>query len=123
MKQVWVADEITGDYITVPYRIPHPDMTLAESVAARAAFGRSKARDRTEQRLFDDLAEIRATVAWAKSTTSRRKAERTVQANRSARERATPKGTGENTDKSVIPTRQPAWAGADIRPFSDVERL
>jgi len=123
LKQVWVADEITGDYITVPYRIPHPDMTLAESVAARAVFGRSKARDRTEQRLFDNLAEIRATVAWAKSTTSRRKAERTVQANRSARERATPKGTGETTDKSVIPTRQPAWAGADIRPFSDVERL
>lgn len=27
LAQVWVADEVTGGYVAVPYRVPHPDMT------------------------------------------------------------------------------------------------
>jgi putative transposase len=125
LKEVWVADEASGDYIAAPYRIPHPDMTLAESIEARAAFRTAKARDRTEQRLFDNLADIRAIVAKAKTTTARRKAERTLQARRSVRERAV-------AASPEIPASQPAegaagklpaWAGTDVAPFADVERL
>ena len=29
LATVWVLDEETNDYIAVPYRVPHPDMTLS----------------------------------------------------------------------------------------------
>jgi putative transposase len=125
LKQVWVADDVTGDYVAVPYRIPHPDMTLAESIEARAALRTAKARDRTERRLFENLAEIRAIVAKARTTTTRRKAERTLQARRSAQERTV--GDAPATAASGSPEgaggRAPAWAGTQIVPFSDVEHL
>ena len=35
LSTVWVVDDATGDSIVVPYRIPHADMTLAESETAR----------------------------------------------------------------------------------------
>jgi len=124
LKQVWVADEAAGDYIAVPYRVPHPDMTLAESIAARAALRTAKARDRTERRLFDNLAEIRAIVAKAKTTTARRKAERTLQARRRVQERdaALSPETDDGAPESAA-AAAPSWAETDIVPFSDVERL
>ncbi len=71
LAQVWVADEVTGEYIAPPYRVPHPDMALAESEEAR--------------RPFDNLAEIRAITAQARSSTARQKAERSRQARQGAR--------------------------------------
>ena len=86
LARVWVLDESTDDYIPIPYRVPHPDMTLAQSTAARGALHASRARDRTEARLFENLSDIRAIEATAKSATTRRKAERTRQAMRSVRD-------------------------------------
>jgi hypothetical protein len=71
---VWVLDEATDDYIPIPYRVPHPDMTLAQRSAARGARHASRTRDRTEPRLFENLSDIRAIEATAKSATARRKA-------------------------------------------------
>ncbi len=82
LARVWVLDETTGDYIAIPYRVPHPDMTLAQSGEARRRLQALKAQDRTERRLFDNLAEIRAIEASARTATTRRKAERTRQAGR-----------------------------------------
>jgi putative transposase len=86
LARVWLLDETTDEYIAVPYRVPHPDMTLAQSQEARRRMRTSRARDRTEQRLFENLAEIRAIEEQARTATSRRKAERTRQASKAARE-------------------------------------
>ena len=86
LARVWLLDDTTDDYIAVPYRIPHPDMTLAESEEARRRMRASRAQDRTERRLFENLAEIRAIEEQARSATSRRKAERTRLADKAARE-------------------------------------
>jgi len=88
LATIWVLDEVTGDYIAVPYRVPHPDMTLAESEEARCRLRALKAADRTERRLFKNIAAIRAIEAQAKTTTARRKAERIQQARRGAEEAA-----------------------------------
>ncbi len=139
LAHIWVADETSGEYLAVPYRSPHPDMTLAESSELRASLHAGKARDRGEARLFENLAETRAIVANAKSTTKRRKAERTYQARQAVQEAAarsplavpiapppatlTPAG-----DNPVLVTSQAAtkgkaaWDAADITPFTDVER-
>jgi putative transposase len=85
LDRVWLLDDVTGDYIAVPYRVPHPDMTLAESQKARGRMRASRAQDRTERRLFENLAEIRAIEEQARSATSRRKAERTRLAKQAAR--------------------------------------
>jgi putative transposase len=137
LAQIWVADETTGEYLAVPYRLPHPDMTLAESVALRSSLHASKARDRGEARLFENLAETRAIVAKAKSTTMRRKAERAYQARQAAQEPVTkPALTKSLPAKSIPLTYTPAaaipklasarskaaWEAADIIPFTDVER-
>jgi putative transposase len=122
LARVWVLDETTDDYIAVPYRVPRPDMTLAQSAAARHAMHQSKARDRTEGRLFDNLAEIRAIEDSARSATTRRKAERTVQASRGARETTLPAGQATTAPAAAV-TPAPAWAGTAIAPFDDVERL
>lgn len=82
LARVWVLDETTGDYLAIPYRVPHPDMTLAQSTEARRRLQALTAQDRTERRLFDNLAEIRAIEASARSATARRKAERARQAGR-----------------------------------------
>jgi putative transposase len=121
---VWVLDEATDYYVRLPYRVPHPDMTLAQSMAAREALHASRARDRTEDRLFENLTGIRAIEAAAKSATSRRKAERTRQAMRGAREDA---GRHAAADTAKPPEAashlRPTWAGTAITPFDDVERL
>ena len=147
LARVWLLDETTDDYIAVPYRIPHPDMTLAESEAARRRMRASRAQDRTERRLFENLAEIRAIEEQARATTSRRKVERTRLANKAARESLQGKpgrtepaetaGGGQDTHRTAAPARLglrpandaaadpavPAWAGQAIAPFGDVERL
>ena len=128
LARVWLLDETTDEYIAVPYRVPHMDMTLAQSTAARRALQTSKARDRTERRLFDNVAEIRAIESVAKSTTVRRKAERSLQGKRGAREgigsAADPTKADAATTVPIAPARsQPSWVGAIIAPFADVERL
>jgi putative transposase len=131
LATIWALDEITGDYIAVPYRVPHPDMTLAESEEARRRLLALKAADRTERRLFENIAAIRAIEAQAKTTTARRKAERTRQAQRGAGEAAT---RLPRPDASVVPTLDDAKFGPSeatdapspavvIEPFSDVAVL
>lgn len=139
LATVWVMDEATNEYIALPYRVPHPDMTLAESEEARRRLLASKAADRTERRLFDNLAAIRAIEAQAKTTTARRKAERTRQARRGAEEVAAllpqPNGPSRAVADIVVAARpgtaiaaRPGTAlaapcAAVIEPFTDVEVL
>ena len=137
LAQVWIVDETTGGYIAVPYRVPHPDMTLAQSEEARRRLQALKAQDRTERRLFENLAEIRAIEAGARSATSRRKAERSRQAAKSAQATAADGrpgtgspavGTGDDCvgaspRAGTAATTAPAWAGQLIAPFTDVEVL
>ncbi len=142
LAQVWIVDETTGDYIAVPYRVPHPDMTLAQSEEARRRLQALKAQDRTERRLFENLAEIRAIEAGARSATCRRKAERSRQAAKSARAaagQATAAGGRPGTGSPAVgtgddcvaasprartaATTAPTWAGQVIAPFTDVEVL
>ncbi|MCF3945783.1 transposase family protein [Acidiphilium iwatense] len=124
LARVWLLDENADDYLAVPYRVPHPDMTLAQSIASRRAFQTSAVRDRTERRLFDNLAQIRAIEATARSTTARRKAERTVQAARAAW--GTPVSAKEAktvTTSPVAVASTPHWSESAVAPFDDVERL
>ena len=143
LTRVWVVDETTGEYLPpIPYRVPHPDMTLAESEEARRMMRRLKAEDRTERRLFENLAAIRAILADARTATARRKAERSRQARRGAREDAArlaghgkPLATSvgcetSGGDRSTGPVRggerddkPPPWAGQAIAPIIEVERL
>ena len=123
LKNVWVVDEMAHEYIKVPYRIPHPDMTLAESIQARENSRHLKSRDRTEARLFENIAAIQEIVAKAKSTTTRRKAERAVQARRSLHQKDEQRNVVEETSSQIIMREQPAWVGTEITPFSDVERI
>lgn len=138
LAQVWVADEVTGEYIALPYRVPHPDMTLAESEESRRRLQALKAEDRTERRLFDNLAEIRAITAQARSSTARQKAERSRQARQGARESraalprpygraaqpaAAPSTTGPPAASPCRPGANPAGAIAAAEPFGDVEVL
>lgn len=131
LATLWVMDEATDAYIAVPYRVPHPDMTLAESEEARRRLLALKAADRTERRLFDNLAAIRAIEAQAKTTTARRKAERTRQARQGAQE-AAPLLPRPNASSSAaadvaiaeLPGIADAATGAAvIEPFTDVEVL
>jgi putative transposase len=123
LKEVWVADEVSDKYIKVPYRIPHPDMTLAESADARINSRLLKVRDRTEKRLFDNLAAIQTIIAKAKSTTTRRKAERTVQARRISQQTGLQPSSVEERSSPGANPNQPAWASTEIIPFIDVETL
>ena len=131
LATIWVLDETSGDYIAVPYRVPHPDMTLAESEEARRRLLALKAADRTERRLFDNLATIRAIEAQAKTMTARRKAERTRQARRGATETAsrlprasaaTDLAAGTVPTASLEATEAPPPPSV-IEPFTEVEVL
>ncbi|GLR68220.1 transposase [Acidocella aquatica] len=132
LAQIWVADETNGQYLVAPYRTPHPDMNLAESAELRSSLHASKARDRGEARLFENLSETRAIVAKAKSTTMRRKAERAHQARQAAQEAAPKPAPIISIPPANMPvsgTPQPAqtrskaaWEAADVTPFTDVER-
>jgi len=123
LARVWVLDDATDEYIVVPYRIPRPDMTLAQSVAARQALQASRLQDRTEQRLFDIMAQIQAIEEKARTRTARHKAERSFQARRASRKPSDQSATAgdDSPTKSVRPA--PEWASARVTPFSDVERL
>jgi putative transposase len=131
LATMWVMDEATDTYIAVPYRVPHPDMTLAESEEARRRLLALKAADRTERRLFDNLTAIRAIEAQAKTTTARRKAERTRQARRGAQETAAllPRPDAGAVPPAGIATPEPpgkahaAPCSSSIEPFTDVEVL
>jgi putative transposase len=131
LATIWVLDEVSGDYIAVPYRVPHPDMTLAESEAARRRLLALKAADRTERRLFNNLATIRAIEAQAKTMTERRKAERTRLARRGVKDAAVrlPRRSGlsDLISASTQPTLSEPGAAPPqprvIEPFTDVELL
>jgi putative transposase len=126
LAQVWILDETTDQYLVVPTRVPRPDLTLAQSEASRHALHASRARDRTEDRLFENLAKIKAIETAARTATIRRKAERSRQAAQGAREAGLART--ETTSASARPVPEsnclaPAWAGSDIAAFTDVERL
>jgi putative transposase len=122
LARVWLLDETTDLYLALPYRVPRPDMTLAQSAEARRALHQSAARDRTEGRLFENVARIRAIEAAAKSATARRKAERSQQAARSqGAERSAPTSTTRAT--SIADPGAPSWSGGDVTPFGDAEHL
>ena len=126
LAQVWVLDETTETYLAVPTRVPRPDMTLAQSEASRRALQASKARDRTEGRLFENVAKIKAIEAAAQTATTRRKAERSRQAARGAREAGLVPCASPPGPQDAMPGQAslgPAWAGSDVEAFTDVERL
>lgn len=74
LANVWMLDETSDNYIAMLTRLPRLDMTLAQSAAARQALQACKAQDRTEDRLFENLAQIRSIEAAAHGNTTRRKA-------------------------------------------------
>ena len=76
LAQVWLLDEAIDSYIALPYRIPRSNMTLTESIAARRALQDARLQDRTENRLFDNLAKIRTIEQNARTRTSRHRAAR-----------------------------------------------
>lgn len=82
LATVWVVDEVTGDYLAVPYRVPRADMTLAESEAARRRLQTLQAADRTEARLFENVLQLRAIEERGRTATVRMKAERSRHAAR-----------------------------------------
>jgi len=116
LATVWVASDTAGDYIAVPYRIPHNDMTLAESEAARRKLQALKRADRTEARLFENVLQVRAIEERGRTTTSRMKAERSRQARRQASAPPAPV-------QPVSPAPVPFVPPAVIEPFADVEDL
>jgi putative transposase len=121
LATVWVVDDVTGDYVAVPYRVPRADMTLAESEAARRRLQALKAADRTEARLFETVLQIRAVEERGRTATSRMKAERSRQARRAAKVR----DAGESkarADDVCLPSAKAPLAGV-IEPFADVEDL
>lgn len=125
LAQVWILDETTDEYITVPTRVPRPDMKLAQSEASRRALHASRSRDRTEERLFKNVAKIQSIEAVVRTATKRRKAERSHQGSKGARDAGlvlgSPVATPDPAAQSATPA--PAWASSRIDPFPDVERL
>jgi putative transposase len=125
LATVWVIDDVTGEYIAVPYRVPRADMTLSESEAARRQLRALKAADRTEARLFDTVMRIRAVEERGRTATARMKAERSRQA-RAARlaasinDDATPNPPSADAKSGSTPLPPPP---AMIEPFADVEDL
>ncbi len=126
LAQVWLLDEATDLYIAVPTRAVRPDMTLAQSVEARRELNNSKAKDRTEKRLFENVAKIKSIEAEALTATTRRRAERSLQAAKATRTKVSAVKVVEPTDSAaptVASAPVPAWAENSIVPFADVERL
>lgn len=120
LATIWVVDDVTGEYVALPYRVPRADMTLAESEAARERLQLLKAADRTEARLFENVLQIRAIEERGRTATARMKAERSRQARRAAlrpvSDPAGPVPHGEPPRPAVVPP-------AHITPFADVEDL
>jgi len=116
LSTIWVVDDVTGDYVAVPYRIPRPDMTLVESEAARQRLQALKAADRTEARLFDNVLQIRAIEERGRTATARMRAERSRQARRVARD-------GTASELPADPRRPAIAPPVHIEAFADVEDL
>lgn len=118
---VHVADEAGGGYVPAHYRVPRPDMTLAESEQARRALARLRAEDRTEARLFEHIERVRAVVARGRTATARAQAERSEQARRgaAAARRASAAAAAE-PGYGAPPAPTPRSA---VEPFDDVEEL
>ena len=126
LAQVWVLDETTDTYLAVPTRVPRPDLTLAQSEASRRALHASKAQDRTEDRLFENVAKIKAIEAAARTATTRRKAERSRQAAKGVRAAGlvSTASSIETSGSAPEPAGAvPAWAGRQVSAFTDIERL
>ncbi|MGI4747096.1 MAG: Mu transposase C-terminal domain-containing protein [Janthinobacterium lividum] len=126
LAQVWILDETTDTYIGVPTRVPRPDMTLAQSEESRRALHASKSQDRTEERLYENVAKIQSIEGAARTATTRRKTERSHQAAKSVRDtgldmRGRSAAVHDPAVQSITPA--PAWTGGVIDPFPDVERL
>ena len=121
LATIWVVDDVTGDYMAVPYRVPRADMTLAESVAARQRLQALKAADRTEARLFENVLQVRAIEERGRTVTARMKAERSRQARRAALRPTQP----DSAAAAPLSERQrPAIAPPPhIEPFADVADL
>jgi putative transposase len=122
LATIWVIDDVTGDYIAVPYRVPRADMTLAESEAARRRLQALRAADRTEPRLFENVLQVRAIEERGRTATSRMKAERSHQARRSASRSATPTGASSVQPAELQPSAS-IIPPALIEPFADIEDL
>jgi putative transposase len=125
LATIWVVDDADGEYVSVPYRVPRADMTLAESVAARRKLQALKAEDRTETRLFEAVSQIRAVEERGRTATSRMKAERSRQARRAA---AAPASGDDVTATCTaaelsLPSPRAPIPPAIIEPFADVEDL
>jgi aminoglycoside phosphotransferase (APT) family kinase protein len=87
-------------------------MTLAQSEASRHALHASRARDRTEDRLFENLAKIKAIETAARTATIRRKAERSRQAAQGAREAGLARPETPSASARPVPEPNclaPAW--------------
>ncbi len=123
LAKIWLLDETTDNYLALPYRVPREDITLAQSEEARRALHKSAARDRTEDKLFDNIAQIRAIEASAKSLTARRKAERTVQAAKAKHRVEAPAPTDAMAQPPTTVPVAPSWSDADLMPFVDAEHL
>ena len=129
LARVWVMEDAADGYVAVPYRTPHPDMTLAESVAARRALRALKAADRTEARLFENVLSVRAIEERGRTATARMRAERSRQARHTAV--LPPSGPAAPTDRDTERDRAPMMAAAPftapplavITAFDDVEDL
>jgi len=121
LATVWVADSATSEYMAVPYRVPRPDMTLAESETARSALQSAKLADRTEARLFDNILQVRAIEERGRTATARMKAERSKQARRSALR--PPASATENDAPRNHPAIAAIVAPHSIIAFDDVEDL
>ena len=115
LASVWVVDDVTGDYIAVPYRVARADMTLAESEAARQRLRALRAADRTEARLFENVLQVRAIEERGRTATARMKAERSMQARRCA-SRPIPASPAETRRPAITPPGR-------IEAFADVEDL
>ena len=126
LARVWLLDETTNLYIAVPTRACRPDLTLAQSVEARWELKNARAQDRTEERLFENLAKIKSIEAAALTATTRRRAERSLQASKATRTKVLAAKVDEPTKLSAPaapPSPHAAWAESTIVPFADVERL
>jgi putative transposase len=125
LATVWVIDDEDGEYVSVPYRVPRADMTLAESVAARRKRQALKAEDRTETRLFEAVSQVRAVEERGRTATSRMKAERSRQARRAVAAKVS--GDAVSVTRAVaglsLPTPRTPMPPAFIEPFVDVEDL
>jgi hypothetical protein len=123
LATVWVVDNADGEYVSVPYRVPRADMTLAESVAARRKLQALKAEDRTETHLFEAVSQVRAVEERGRTATSRMKAERSRQARRAAAAPVLGDHVTATRTAAELPSPRAPTPPATIEPFADVEDL